>query len=89
MIEAMAIGLPIVTTGVAPMTDLVPSDEFGLLVPRTDSEALAAALARLAADPALRQRLGAAASERAAGFATPEESARRYEAWYGEILGVG
>jgi len=89
MIEAMAIGLPIVTTGVPPMTDLVPNDEFGLLVPRTDSEALADALARLAADPALRQRLGAAAGERAAGFATPEESARRYEAWYREILDVG
>jgi glycosyltransferase involved in cell wall biosynthesis len=89
MIEAMAISLPIVTTGVPPMTDLVPSDEFGLLVPRTDSEALAAALARLAADPGLRRTLATAASERAAGFATPEESARRYEAWYREILDVG
>lgn len=88
MIEAMAIGLPIVTTGVAPMTDLVPSDEFGLLVPRTDPAALADALARLAADPGLRARLGAAARNRAAGFATPEESARRYEEWYRQVLGV-
>ena len=89
MIEAMAIGLPIVTTGLPPMTDLVPSDEFGVLVPRTDSGALAGALAKLEADPDLRRRLGAAASERAAGFATPEESARRYEDWYRQILGVG
>ncbi len=89
MIEAMAIGLPIVTTGLPPMTDLVPSDEFGVLVPRTDSDALAEALTKLEADPDLRRRLGAAASERAAGFATPEESARRYEDWYRQILGVG
>jgi glycosyltransferase involved in cell wall biosynthesis len=57
-------------------------------VPRTDSAALAAALGKLASDPELRKRLGDAASRRAAGFATPEESARRYETWYREILGV-
>ena len=41
----------------------------GIVVPREDEAALAAALVRLGADPALRARLGAAAPQRAVGYA--------------------
>lgn len=88
LMEAMAVGLAIVTTGAAPMTDLVPNERYGILVPPRDAEKLASALARLASEPDLRSRLGDAARERAQGFASPEELARRYEAWYRSILDI-
>lgn len=87
MIEAMTMGLPIVTTAAAPMTDLVPDERYGLLVPRMNSEMLAAAIERLF-DPDLRRTLGAAARGRAQEFATPDELARVYESWYQSVLGL-
>ena len=61
VVEAMAAALPIVATRAGGVLDLVRDEETALLVPPGDSAALAAAQIRLARDPALRQRLGAAA----------------------------
>jgi glycosyltransferase involved in cell wall biosynthesis len=61
IVEAMAAGLPIVATRAGGVLDLVRDEETALLVPPGDSAALAAAQIRLARDPALRERLGAAA----------------------------
>lgn len=61
VVEAMAAGLPIIATRAGGVLDLVQDGETALLVPPSDSAALAAAQVRLAHDPALRQRLGAAA----------------------------
>lgn len=61
VVEAMAAGLPIIATRAGGVLDLVQDGETALLVPPGDSAALAAAQVRLAHDPALRQRLGAAA----------------------------
>ena len=55
--EAMAIGVPVVTTRLAAIEELVTDEESGLLVPSGDSEALAQSLRRLLADAALRRRL--------------------------------
>ncbi len=63
--EAMYAGLPVVTTAVAGVTELVADEETGLLVPPRNPERLAAAIDRLVADPALARRLGAAAGRRA------------------------
>jgi glycosyltransferase involved in cell wall biosynthesis len=65
LIEAAACGLPLVTTDVPGCRHVVEDDVDGLLVPLKDGQALAAAIARLHDDPALRSRLGAAARQKA------------------------
>ena len=64
LLEALAAGLPIVTTEHAGIPDTVRDDREGLLVPPGDASALASALLRLIEDPDLRARLGSAARER-------------------------
>jgi glycosyltransferase involved in cell wall biosynthesis len=57
----------------------------GLLVPAGDPGALAAAMARLAGDPELRERLGAAALVRARDF-TPEVVMPQMEQLYRQTI---
>lgn len=56
-LEAMASGLPVVSTTAAAIPEVVPDGEAGLLVPPRDPAALAEALLRLLQDPALRARM--------------------------------
>jgi glycosyltransferase involved in cell wall biosynthesis len=65
IIEAMFTGLPVVATDIRGSREEVVQGETGALVPRRDAKALAAALNRLVADPALRARQGAAGRARA------------------------
>lgn len=60
LLEAMSCGIPVVTTGVSGIPELVDDGTNGLLVPEEDPDALARAVAKLAADPDLAHRLGAA-----------------------------
>jgi glycosyltransferase involved in cell wall biosynthesis len=60
LMPAMASGLPVVTTPVGAIGELVAPGETGLIVPPEDPAALAAALARLLGDHDLAQRLAAA-----------------------------
>jgi glycosyltransferase involved in cell wall biosynthesis len=62
-LEAAAMALPLVATAVPGCVDAV-TDHTGTLVPPRDAPALAAALRRYVADPALRERHGAAARRR-------------------------
>jgi glycosyltransferase involved in cell wall biosynthesis len=64
VLEAMASGRAVVASDVAAVSDAVEHEVTGLLVPPGDPSALAAALRRLQADPALRARLGKAARQR-------------------------
>ena len=57
--EAGIAGLPLVSTDVGAISELVRPEQTGLLVPPGDDVALAAALDRLVSDPALRRLLGA------------------------------
>jgi glycosyltransferase involved in cell wall biosynthesis len=63
--EAMAYGRAVVTTGVGGLADAIENGVTGLVVPPGDRGALRAALELLLADAALRERLGAAAREKA------------------------
>ena len=65
IMEAMAAGLPIITTSVGALPEAVISGETGLIVPPDDSDALANAITRLATDPGLRAQLGRRAREMA------------------------
>ena len=77
LLEAMAARLPIVTTAIRGMLDLIEDGRHGLLIPPRDPGALAAALQRLLQDGALRQRLAAANPARLAAF-HPDRVAAEY-----------
>jgi len=64
LVEAMAMGLPVVSTPVSAIPELIDDGANGLLVAEKDVLALAGALKRLLADAGLRRRLGDAAREK-------------------------
>jgi glycosyltransferase involved in cell wall biosynthesis len=70
LVEAMALGLPVVGSTVGGIPDVIVDGECGRLVPADDAAALADALADLGTDAALRAKLGAAARPRAEAFST-------------------
>jgi glycosyltransferase involved in cell wall biosynthesis len=74
--EAMAAGLPVITTPVGSNADTVP-DGTGMLVPAGDTAALADALTALAADRPRRDSLARAARELARDAYNAEANARR------------
>lgn len=57
VLEAMALGTPVVATRVAGVPRLIEHGESGLVVPPGDNAALREGLTRLVGDPALRERL--------------------------------
>ncbi len=61
LMQAMACGVPVITTPVGAIEELVTDGETGLVVPPEDPEALAVAISRLLADRDLAGRLSAAA----------------------------
>ena len=62
--EAMAIGVPVVSTNISGIPELIRTEETGLVVPPRDPEALAGGLARLLGDPELAASLARRARER-------------------------
>lgn len=72
LIEANAMGVPVVATAVTGCVDAVVPEVTGLLVPPHAPAALAAALRRYLDDPDLRARHGAAGRERALRDFRPE-----------------
>jgi len=65
VLEAMACGLPVIATRIAGCEDLVEDGTTGLLVPPGNAAAIAQAITLLAADPARRTAMAAAARSRA------------------------
>jgi glycosyltransferase involved in cell wall biosynthesis len=63
-LEAMAMGLPVVTTPTGGIVDVVEEGRTGFLVPRDDLEALVDRIRRLRADGALRLEMGLAGRRR-------------------------
>ncbi|MEZ5101798.1 MAG: glycosyltransferase [Thermoleophilia bacterium] len=79
LFEYMACGVPVVASRLGQIAEVVRDGETGLLVPPGDADALATACRRLLDEPALAQRLGAAAAA---------EVARRYT-WDANAARVG
>jgi glycosyltransferase involved in cell wall biosynthesis len=86
VMEAMAAGLPVVSTAVGGVPELVREGETGLLVPSEDAGALAQALQALVDDPAQRQAMGDAARQRAVARFDIRHTVRRYEQLYEKLL---
>lgn len=76
LVEAMAMGVPVVTTNVGGTTELVHDGENGLVVPPGDLDALVGAIGRIIADPELARRVGAAGRATVeAGFGSDRSAA--------------
>lgn len=64
LLEAMAMEVPVVSTDISGISELVKTNHNGILVPEKDSLAIAQTLESLLRQPELRQRLGRAGRER-------------------------
>jgi glycosyltransferase involved in cell wall biosynthesis len=72
IVEAMAMGKPIIASKVGGIQDLVAHGENGLLVPPADSEALAYAILDLYESPDKRRRMGDAGKRISAAYSIDE-----------------
>jgi glycosyltransferase involved in cell wall biosynthesis len=86
IIEAMAHGLPVITTDVGGSPDLL-TPETGILIPPGDSASLADAMQRLAADPDLRRRMGEAARARYLKLFAPDAVLSMLVSTYSRVSG--
>jgi glycosyltransferase involved in cell wall biosynthesis len=87
ILEAMASGLPVVATEVGGNADLVTREVSGLLVPAADPEAMAAALLRLARDPARAAAMGEAGRARVEEDFSMRAMVGRYQGLYDTLRG--
>jgi len=85
VLEAMALGTPVIATAVGGVPDLVQDGESGLLVPAGDSVAISHAVLSLWADPTLSRRLARNAQIRVRDF-SPEKQTRLLLDLYSRVL---
>jgi glycosyltransferase involved in cell wall biosynthesis len=76
IMEAMATGLPVISTAIGGIPEMVLEDETGFLVPPSDVVALADAIEKLIGDPVPAQKMGRAGHERAQKLFPIEKNAR-------------
>ena len=89
IIEAMALGKPVIAAGAGGPVEIVVDGETGLLFEPGNSQSLAVAMQRLLIDAPLRQRMGEASRQRYAKFFTADQMAKKmlavYSATGGEV----
>ena len=85
LMEALALGVPVVATAVGGIPEMIDDGVEGLLAPAHQPEALAAAIERLVADADLRRRLAAGALAKGELF-DARRATREVEAVYREVL---
>ncbi|MCH7603352.1 MAG: glycosyltransferase family 4 protein [Planctomycetes bacterium] len=85
LLQALAVGIPIIATDAGDNPTIVRDGREGLIVPVGDAAALAQAMLTLAADPELRCRLAVAARVRAGDFAFTR-TVQAYEDLYEGLL---
>jgi glycosyltransferase involved in cell wall biosynthesis len=84
-LEAMATGVPVVSTRIDAIEEYLVDGENGLLVGSGDIEGLTAALERLVGSPELRERFAEAGRETALEFSWDEQT-RRLEEFYAQAI---
>jgi glycosyltransferase involved in cell wall biosynthesis len=87
LLEAMASGLPVITTESSGMTDLIENRHDGVLVIPGNTESLIAAVKSLCGDYELRSRLGRAAQEKMKRFSWTQ-CARQHELVFARAMGI-
>jgi glycosyltransferase involved in cell wall biosynthesis len=86
LLEAMAVGLPVVATAVGGNREVVSDGETGCLVAPGDAANLAAAMNRLLANPTLGQALGRQGRARVEEHFDVRRMVRQYEALYHQYV---
>lgn len=86
VLEAMAAGLPVVSTPVGGIPEAITDGVEGFLVQPGDVAALSERLGRLLGDPDLRHRMGSAARQKAETCFSVEKIVSQIEAVYRELL---
>jgi|GEM_PF-1886099 len=86
VLEAASLGVPLVTTAVGGLVEILEDGVSALLTPHGDPASLGAAIARVLADDALAQRLAAGAQAVAAQLSVAHERAA-WLALYAQLLG--
>lgn len=87
LIESMAAGVPVVATDCGSITDVITDGDEGFVVGVGDDEAFADRLTTLAADPALRRRMGTAGREAAQDRFDIAHTARGYQELLTSVVG--
>jgi glycosyltransferase involved in cell wall biosynthesis len=88
LLEAMALGKPVVASAAAGNLDLIRHESDGLLVPPLDPRAWASAIDRVLADPALAAHLGGAATRTARETFALSRTVERTQALYRQLVGL-
>lgn len=89
LLEAMAIGIPVVATRVDGIPEVVRHEVSGLLCPPKDAQALAGSIRELTSDPDLRRKLGESARQVVGENFLTRDMIAAYEAAYSKVLGLG
>lgn len=89
LMEAMATGLPVVSTAVSGIPELVHSGENGLLVPERDAVAFADAIEVLLKDAGLRARYGAAGRATVAASFSSDATAKQLSELFSKAVAMG
>ncbi len=88
VLEAMAMGRPVVVTDAGEEQGFLQDGARGLLVPRGNPARMAQAILELLHDPDRREAMGRAARAHVLSLHNPERSARALEALYDALLGA-
>lgn len=88
-VEAMFSELPVITTNVGGIPEVVLDQETGFLVPPYSPEIIAQKIEQLYLNPDLRRKMGHAGRKRAQKFFTSERYVRDVEALYDRVMRYG